>query len=149
MRDRDGFECFGAGCLVSSIIWTILVLAVLFCTGCSQPLVPDLVVPGKVDYTPELAWELGKNEHTIIVVPEPVVPIKGTCEACKGTGKIDGDHDGIPDYSCGVCGGDGIIGEEPKMQEPITKEDTMTVCKDGVCYKVKKTTRPRLFRRRN
>jgi len=103
-----------------------LIIAVFLC-GCTPNPVPDLAieVPHEKDYKADLAWELGEERSIIVPIPIPVPTPIGICLDCNGTGMIDGDHDGIPDYACTTCGGDGRI-EEQSIVIPIPVLTTTT-----------------------
>lgn len=80
------------------------ILVVLF-AGCGSPDVPP---PGT--YAPLVSASLGVAAVSDSPAPSPTPAPSGKCENCNGTGKLG---DGTVVVDCPVCGGDGVVDNEP------------------------------------
>lgn len=101
---------------------SFILLITPFLSGCNDPSppVPPVVLPANTNYEAFLSWEIalslpignsGGNAPQPAPSPTPSIKIGDKCPKCEGTGKLDGDKDGVVDSACRYCREDGRVDE--------------------------------------
>lgn len=86
------------------IRWVVIFLIVI--AGCVASLPQDPTISA------DLAVEAARLALIERELPTPPpAPDSGECENCKGTGRVR-SGDGIEEFDCPDCGGDGLKGED-------------------------------------
>lgn len=107
---------------------TLLVLLVAL-VGCQPP--SPLV--GDDPYEPHaealFAYQIYKvSKNPTPITPTPVKVVVGDeCPTCEGSGSVDGDKDGKPDYKCSDCSGDGRVDDGDPILLSGTTDDISIV----------------------
>jgi len=126
-----------------------LILLVSPFVGCSPSPDPNppVVLPADTDYGTYLSWEIAVElfngnangpSPNPNPTPSPNVKIGDKCPKCEGTGKLDGDKDGVVDSLCRYCREDGVVDEG----DPILGTGAVKAVEKSILVEEKVTNPP-------